>query len=166
MTKNKLLSAFGLAIVPFLFSCTASGLDGRLDKIEERVTELEAAISSVNDNATTVNSMYRKNLLIHGYEVKHDAKGNETGYDLTFSDGTIAHIIFGNKADGKAPILGVDRDGNWAYSIDGGEHFLKVEGADTPGSEDGYTPRMSVDKNGFWTISTDGGQGSGGKPCV
>ncbi len=158
MTKNKLLSAFGLAIVPFLFSCTASGLDGRLDKIEERVTELEAAISSVNDNATTVNSMYRKNLLIHGYEVKHDANGNETGYDLTFSDGTVAHIIFGEKADGKAPILGVDRDGDWAYSIDGGDHFLKVEGADTPGSEDGYTPRMSVDKNGFWTISTDGGQ--------
>lgn len=29
-----MLSALGLAIVPFLFSCTASGLDGRLDKIE------------------------------------------------------------------------------------------------------------------------------------
>ena len=141
-----MLSALGLAIVPFLFSCTASGLDGRLDKIEERVTELEAAISNVNDNTTTVNSLYRKNLLIQGYEAKHDEKGNETGYDLTFSDGTVAHIIFGDKADGKTPILGVDRDGDWAYSIDGGDHFLKVEGADTPGSEDGYATSLHRQK--------------------
>lgn len=158
MIKDKILSALVLTTVTVLFSCTAGNLDGRLDEIDDRLSSLEASISKVNDNATAVNAMYRKNLLISEFKQKLDGGGNEIGYDLTFSDGSVARIVYGTKVEGSAPIIGVDRDGDWAFSIDGGEHFLKVPGAETPGSEDGHTPRASIDKYGFWIVSTDGGQ--------
>ncbi len=158
MIGNKTLSALVLAVIAALSSCSVSNLENRIDELDGRLAALEEAVTKVNDNITTVNALYRKNLLISEFKAKVDGGGNETGYDLSFSDGTVASIVYGDKIEGSAPIIGVDRDGDWAVSVDGGEHFTKVEDADTPGSEDGYTPRISVDRYGFWIVSSDGGQ--------
>ena len=72
MIKDKILSALVLTTVTVLFSCTAGNLDGRLDEIDDRLSSLEASISKVNDNATAVNAMYRKNLLISEFKQKLD----------------------------------------------------------------------------------------------
>lgn len=75
MIKDKILSALVLATVTILFSCTAGNFDGRLDEIDGRLSSLEASISKVNDNATAVNAMYRKNLLISEFKQKLDGGG-------------------------------------------------------------------------------------------
>lgn len=85
------------------------------------------------------------------------APGGGIGYDLTLSSGEVLHVIYGDCLEGVAPVLGVDKDGDWTYSIDGGETFVKISSTEKPGSENGYTPQISVDAYGFWLISIDGG---------
>lgn len=159
MSTNMLpILTIGTLLLSALPACTSADFSGKLDGLELRMEKLESSVSKVNDNATAVNTLYRKNILISEYRKTTDASGKETGYDLTFSNGETAHIIFGEKIEGSAPILGVDRDGDWAVSVDGGRTFVKVDECGKPGSEDGYTPRTSIDRNGFWLVSTDGGQ--------
>ena len=157
MIEKMALTALWGVTAMLTLSCTTSNLETRIDELDGRLAVLESLVSKVNDNATAVNALYRKNLLISEFspEVKD---GKEVGYALTFSDGTVAHIVYGEETEGNAPIIGVDRDGDWAVSVDGGENFTKVEGTDKPGSEDGCTPRTSIDKYGFWIVSVDGGR--------
>lgn len=138
-------------IVVVIASCRKDSLNGRLDGLESRIKELEETISKINDNTLAVNALYRKNILITSFKL------NENGYDLSLSSGEVLHITYGDKIDGLAPIVGIDEDGEWAISNDGGKSFTKIPDAALPGSKNGSTPLVRVDKYGFWNISLDGG---------
>ena len=70
--------------------------------------------------------MYRKNLLIHGYEVKHDAKGNETQYSVDLND----NVTKMTQANG----------GEYTYSYDKAGRLKSMT------SPLGYTKNFSYDK--------------------
>lgn len=153
---RKIINIVSAFLLIGLVSCSHQEMYDKLSDLESRIAALEDVYSEINTNATALNVLYRQNILITGYE-DLTQNGSMVGYKLKFSDGQVATITLGSKMEGMAPMLGFDEYGRWAYSVDGGESFVTIEGAASPGAVDGKTPKISVDKYGFWIISIDGG---------
>ena len=139
-------------------------LETRLDNIDERVAALEETVGQINSNALAVSKFIQENTLIVRYtELDH-------GYQLSLSDGTEITITDGVTAPGIVPVIGIDKDGNWIMSIDGGNTFTPIKGAANAFKETGQTPLFKIDADGYWMVSTDGGNsyslitGKDGKP--
>ena len=146
-------------------SCTdTSEVEERIDSLEQRVSELEDAAGAVNKNAWAISKLYRDGITIAGFD------RTQTGYRLTLSDGTPVEITFGAGVDCPVPVLGVDSEGAWIVSLDGGTSWAQVEGAANSRDGDGDVPQVRVDEYGFWQVSIDGGStwtrlaDSSGKP--
>ncbi len=148
ITSRLIIVASALIIV----SCVSPEYSKKLDRLEKRIVYLEDLIAMINDNATAANELYRTNILISDYSK------TDHGYDLALSDGQVLHITYGIEMEGVAPILGVNSEGKWIISTDGGKTFTEVAGSSKPGAQNGTSPRVSIDADGFWIISTDGGK--------
>ncbi len=153
---KKYLYFIPLILTFVLQACASDDLEQRVSSLEERVSALETVYGEINDNATALNVLYRKNLLILKYEERLE-DGKIVGYDLKLSDGSDISITYGKNVDGVAPMVGIDDQGKWVFSIDGGRTYTEIGGAASPWSEDGKSPVVSVDKYGFWQISLDSG---------
>jgi len=149
------LLAYGLAIAAsFLVSCKkdTSSLESRVEDLEARVAALEETVSSINDNATALGKFLKESIRIVGYEKL------DYGYTLSLSDGTEVTVTYGTDSPSTIPILGVNSDGEWIVSVDGGETFTVIEGADNALANDGVTPQVKVSEDSYWLISYDGGE--------
>ncbi|MGN1211925.1 MAG: PL29 family lyase N-terminal domain-containing protein [Candidatus Cryptobacteroides sp.] len=126
-------------------------LTSRMDDLEKRIADLENAVSATNANALAASKLLKENTLILGYE--------KTEYGYIFSiEGENVEVIFGTEAPGIVPLVGVDANGNWIMSTDGGESWSKITGASNAFCEPGATPQVKTDADGYWCISTDGGK--------
>ena len=136
-----------------IVSCSdTSDLETRLENLEGRIASLEETVGEVNDNAIAIRRLYQENTLIVGLtELEH-------GYELELSDGTTIRITDGASAPGIVPVIGLDAEGNWVMSLDGGETFTSIKGAANAFSQTGQTPQVKVDAEGFWLVSIDGGK--------
>lgn len=139
-------------------------LEARADALDGRIEALEKAVTTANDNAVALSRLLDEKILITGYEAK------DHGYILSLSDGTSVNVTYGLTAPSVVPMLGVDRDGNWIMSVDGGETFTEVSKTHSAIPEDGATPEIAVNADDNWVISYDNGEtwneilGENGKP--
>lgn len=133
-------------------SCDTSVLQEKLDNLEQRISDMEVTVGSINDNTTAIRALMSGNIRIVGLEKE------DFGYTLSLSDGTEIKVTYGSEAPELIPIIGIDKDGNWIMSYDGGETFTVIEKASDAFAEDGVTPLVKIDAEGFWTISYDGGE--------
>lgn len=124
-------------------------LNARLDAVE---TELEALNSSIQHFQEALNGK----ILITGY------KKNEKGdYTLSLSNGEEL-VVFGGQPQGEIPTLGINKDGNWIYTLDGVTKVVVDEkGNPCPAKpqdgKDGKTPTISIDKDGYWCYAIGDG---------
>ncbi|MGN0191305.1 MAG: DUF4955 domain-containing protein, partial [Candidatus Cryptobacteroides sp.] len=121
-------------------------------------------VGVVNSNATALRGIFKEGIRIVGFEE------DSYGYVLSLSDGTEVEVCFGQTAPAIMPVLSIDEDGRWVYSLDKGETYQPVQGASYVDAEDGFTPQVKISAEGYWLISIDGGEtwseipGADGKP--
>lgn len=133
-------------------SCDTSLLEEKLDNLEQKISDMEVIVGDINGNTTAIRKLMTDNIRIVGIEEE------EFGYTLALTDGTEISITYGAKAPAVIPIIGIDKDGNWVMSYDGGETFNIIEKAAGAFTEDGVTPTVKVDQDGYWNISYDNGK--------
>ena len=150
MNIRKLL--FAAVLLPLsLSSCSKTAqLEERLSGVEEKVAALENVVGQMNSDIIAARKIMQ-GVMVVGMTEK------ENGYRLEFSDGTAIDVTFGAQAGGITPLIGVDSEGNWTYSLDG-KTFQKIEGASPAAETEGNTPLVRVDGNGWWSASVDGGK--------
>lgn len=166
MLFRKILTCF--VLVPALislFSCTRiESIEKELDDIEEKLSSIENDLGAVNNNAIALGKFVKGNMLIVGYEA------SENGYELSLSDGSKLKVTYGDKAPKIIPLIGIDSNGDWICSYDGGKTFSVIAGASNIKKEDGITPMAGIDAENYWIISLDAGKtwkrplGPNGKP--
>lgn len=136
--------------------------DKEIDKLKDRVTQLEETVKQINsslEQLQTIVSALENGDYITGIEQLEDG----SGYSITFAKG--GTITVKNGKDGKdAPVIGIrqDNDGTWYWTItrDGKEEFLEIDGKKVPVSgKDGVTPIIGVNDEGYWTIDMKDGRG-------
>jgi len=126
-------------------------VNGRIDVLNEKVTALEGTVSAINKNTIAAREIVKDGITIAGFQ------NTSTGYKITLSDGQVLEITFGAGLTGVVPVVGVDADGNWIVSTDGGKTWKPVEGAGNVRSGDGCVPMVQVDQYGYWNFSVDNG---------
>ncbi len=153
-----LLCAFALP------SCeTSDGIQEEIDAITEQVIALENSVASINSDIVALHKLLDESLRIVGV-TQHD-----TYYVIEFSDGSNIHITLGEKIPALVPLMNIDEDGYWIYSLDGGTTYNRLLQNGEPVSAwaiydeqhqeqaVGITPQLKIDTNGYWLVSYDGG---------
>ena len=150
-----------LSLVGVLFlavSCNKyddSDLWSKVNSIDQRVTDIENALSQMNQNisaiSTTLNALKNN---VYVTNVKEIADG----YVITFSDGQVITVNHGKDgADGLTPRIG--SNGNWW--IGNTDTGVKAEGADGKDGNNGLTPHIGINGN-WWIGNTDTGVSASG----
>ena len=124
-------------------------LESRLDGIEDKVEALEEVVRQINDNAIAAYTLITEGQIVMDVHAYDDG----TLYRIDMSDGSSIDIYVAEDGGGITPVIGVDENGNWIYSIDGGTEWTTVDGTASA------TPQFRVNTDGAWEISTDGGTG-------
>lgn len=105
-----------------------SGINGRVDDLENRVTELEKLVSDLNTTVQSLSTLVRD--LQDDIRVVSMTTLEAGGYELTLSNGQVLTIKDGE--DGKEPSIGVkeDENGTLCWTVNG--DFLKNGEANVP----------------------------------
>ena len=148
--KHYLLSAW--LLIPLLCACQKTeALQERMDALSQRVDALEDAVAAANSNAIALGKFLRgDDILIVSYEK------TASGYTLELSDGTRVDVTYGADLAAIVPVVGIDAEGNWTLSLDGGKTFAPIRGADPVSDKEGRTPQIRINADGCWEISLDG----------
>lgn len=166
--KKFLLGIFCLALT--VSACQKTDdLWEEVGSLKMRVAQLESEVGKINSSISALYALVQESTLVVG------CRQTDTGYVLELSDGTSVSVLLGDRVEALVPILGVDAEGLWIYSLDNGETFqplLDGKGEPVsarPASDDGTSPRLRVDAEGYWEVSYDGGASwekllAGGEP--
>ncbi len=156
MTRHlKLMFAGILAAMSCLISCTdISEIEDRLSAMEDMTAQIEEDVAKNNANISALKKLLADQTFIINVMVREDG----TGYDLELSDGTTVSIYVREDGSGVTPVIGIDNDGNWIMSLDGGKTWTVIEGSSNAFGEDAPVPQIRVNADGCWEISIDGGK--------
>lgn len=153
MRKNFLFVA---AVLCMLSGCKYDDLEDRVDELENRLEIVEKTLGDMNSNISSLQAIVEAQ---KDGKFVSDIKEVETGYIITFSDGTKITLKHGKDGnDGSSPVIGVKEfEGEiyWTITIDGDTKFIENNGQKIPVS--GKTPIMGVDREGYWTVDTGNG---------
>lgn len=151
MGRSLVISFF--SILCLFASCNrVAELEERMDVLSRKITTLEEDVALVNNNAVAIGKFLK------GDDIRILAYKESPGtYTLELSDGTTIKVTYGKIGQGMVPILMIDENGNWVVSVDGGETFDQVYGADTATGNDGASPQIRISDEGYWQVSMDGG---------
>lgn len=140
-----------------------SGINDRIDNLEERVKTLEDTVAALNQDIAGVQTLV--GAMQNNVYISKIVEG-ETGYDVYFTNGEKITISDGKAgedgADGATITVKQDEDGEyyWAMTYEGETTFIEdPEGNKLP--VDGNTPLMRVvmeGETGYWEASYDGGE--------
>ena len=161
---NKLFLWIAAVSAFVLQSCeNTDGIRDEIENLRDRVAALESKIGSVNTSIEALHRLMDESTIIVG------VKSNATGYEIELSDGTKLPVILGEKIEALVPVMGIDAEGYWTVSLEGGANPKRLEvdgeyvsawpvagGEHKPGAE-GITPRLKVSADGEWLVSLDGG---------
>lgn len=148
---NRLKAPICLAITGLLgFSCAdTADLENRLNDLEGRLDDIETEISAANAEINAMSSLAKSGIFIVGYtELEH-------GYRLDLSSTESSQSIevtYGEELGTDSILLGIDEDGNWTVSTDGGQTSTPVEGADNARNPESAVPEVTVDSENYWCI--------------
>lgn len=144
MKHYKLFLLFGLWTLLFA-ACNTDDLEKDIDALNERVTNMEAQVQSLNDNMNIVRVMLDGNKTITNYSVSGEI------YTLTLSNGETLTLTPGVVGSNNPPIS-ISEAGTWV--IDGkdtGKRALATNGVDAA-----VTPQFKIENNAWW-VSYDNG---------
>lgn len=152
---NRLLFCIATTLSVVLQSCDKTDdLRAGIDDLHDRVTALETTIlGTLNSDIASLRRLMDEATVIVGQTP------TDEGYRLELSDGTRLDIVLGRKVGALVPVLGIDEEGYWIFSLDQGATFRRLMSDGEPVSaltEDGATPRVRVDAEGYWEVSADG----------
>ncbi len=151
---KKTLTLFLSALAAWGCEYDDTGLWDRTDELDERLTAVEKRLDEMNGEITALRTIVEA--VENGKYVK-EVERTDTGYIITFSDGSTITLMNGRDGD-DAPVIGIaaDDEGNywWTVTENGRTEWLTDdEGNRLPVSgEKGITPRMGVDGEGYWTV--------------
>ena len=161
---NKLFLWIAAATALMLQSCeNTDGIRDELESLRDRVVALESKVGSVNTAIEALHKLMDESTVIVG------VAPNVKGYEIELSDGTRLPVVLGEKIEALVPVMGIDGEGYWTVSLDGGANSKRLEvggeyvsawpvagGEHRPGAE-GVTPKLKVSDDGTWLVSLDGG---------
>ena len=111
---------------------------------------LETQVDALNGNIEALQALY-SGATISKVEVV-DGK-----YVITLTNGEVIELVQGSEAEAVIPVIGIDENGMWQVSYDGGKTFTSLGVKAEAG--DGVTPQFRVDEaTGYWQVSYDGGK--------
>ena len=127
-------------------------LKSRLDDVDQRLTEVESKVASLNTQLTKLQELIDGKLFITGIEK------NEDGANVISFVNAYGELSTITLSDGKTPDISVKQaaDGKWYWTLNG-EWLLDSNGNTIPVTgERGVTPSMKIE-NGKWYVSYDHG---------
>lgn len=146
---KKLFNLFAVALLcGAMWSCEYDDSDlwNKVEQIDERLSTLEAAVKTANEDLDALNRLV---LAMKNSVTISNVVATENGYTIKFSNGTEAKIS--NGKDGiNAPAISVKQDGSgvWCWALDGkiievDGKPLKAEGTD---GAPGFTPKVRINE--------------------
>ena len=164
---NKLFLWIAAASAFVLQSCQKTdGIQDEIDSLRDRVAALEAEVGNVNASIMALHKLMDESLVIVGVEPAE----NGDGYEVKFSDGKSYPVINAEEIKGSVtPVMGIDKEGCWTISLDGGATSVRIESNGEPvsawpvaGGEHqenavGVTPQLQVSTDGTWQVNLGNG---------
>ncbi|OUQ54813.1 hypothetical protein B5E60_00520 [Alistipes sp. An116] len=147
--KKYLILLFVAAAAVFQSCDNNDDLWDAIDDLKGRVQALETQVDALNNNVEAMKALYNGGATI--------SEVSETGgtYTLKLTNGTTLTLTQGSEAEAVIPVVSIDAQGNWQYSVDSGKNFISLNVNAV--AEDGVTPQFRVDeKTGVWQINTTG----------
>ena len=147
-----------LTILSIVALVSCSGLNDRLDSLEERVSKLESQCEWMNSDIealrSVVDALDKADFV---QSVKPIQSGGKTiGYTLEFRKSPSIDIYLGTDG-GNVPQMGIRKDGDTYYWTMGDGWLLDDEGNRIRvNPESGNIPQFKTEDGGWW-ISCDGG---------
>ena len=149
-----------LPVFLVLLSACTGPVQAELDETYARLEALQKEAGLVNRELTSLNQILVELDTDHTVNAVSPVEG--VGYDLSFKDGKVVRITFGEDGtDGRVIPLGVrmEEDSVYYWTVDG-EFLLDADGnkvrAGARQGVDGIVPQFKVE-DGSWWISVDGG---------
>lgn len=154
MRNGKRVSLF--CCVVFVFISVLSSCEENHDELRADIEQLEKRVDSLegwaNGMIGTLQSLER---LSQGDRIVGVTE-ETSGYTIELSDGKSVHFATAKSVEGTVPYIGIDDEGYWVSSADGGENYSRLlNGAGeyiSANSVEGVTPVLRVSKEGFWQI--------------
>lgn len=144
--KKYLILLFVAAAAVFQSCDNNDDLWDAIDDLKSRVQALETQVNALNDNVKALQTLYS------GATVS-EVKNEDGKCTITLTDGKTLTLV--SDIDALVPVVSIDADGNWQYSIGGGEpQPLNVKAV----AEDGKTPTFQVDDEGYWQVNLGDGK--------
>ncbi len=163
---SKLLRFFASLILIFCFTAcyNDTALWRDVNKLRERVTDLETTVNQLNWSIQTLKN------LVSALESKvyvESVLPSEEGYTLVFSNGTVAKLRHGTQGqDGQTPIVAAalfnqvycwtvtyGQTTSWLTDAQGNKlPVCGKDGSDGLAGEPGITPELKIDDEGYWRI--------------
>lgn len=152
MKKFFIILASVAAAVLMNTACTQdlTGIEDRLESLEERVAAMVLSVNALNDNVKALQAF---------------AESGQTVKSIT-SNGNVYTITLGNNEEYKITVenklnVSIDKDGYW--TVDGKQILYDGKpvsavgkpGEDGAAGEPGKTPIFGVDEEGYWTVKYD-----------
>ena len=148
---KKYLILFFVALAASFQSCDNNDdLWDAIDDLKSRVQALETQVDALNGNIEALQALY-------GGATISEVEVVDGKYVITLTNGETIELVQGSEAEAVIPVIGIDENGMWQVSYDGGKTFtslgVKAE------AEDGVTPQFRVNETtGCWQVSYDGGK--------
>ena len=147
---KKYLILFFVAAAAAFQSCNNNDdLWDAIDDLKSRVQALETQVDALNNNVEAMKALY------NGGATISEVSETDGTYTLKLTNGTTLTLTQGSEAEAVIPVVSIDGQGNWQYSVDGGKSFIALNVNAV--AEDGVTPQFRVDEaTGLWQINTTG----------
>lgn len=162
--KHTMMYLFASASIALGGCQDLSGIEGDIDNLKDKVSDLEQSINSLRQ-------AYEAGKIITSVEPLATA-GTTLGYRVIFSDGSTITIHNGanglDGADAITPMLKIDEEGYWCASYDGGVTYARMttpdgkpifsRGADGENGNDGLDgaagicARVVIDDKGYYSF--------------
>ena len=147
--KKYLILLFVAAAAVFQSCDNNDDLWDAIDDLKGRVQALETQVDALNNNVEAMKALYNEGATIS------EVSETDGTYTLKLTNGTTLTLTQGSEAEAVIPVVSIDAQGNWQYTVDGGKSFISLNVNAV--AEDGVTPQFRVDETtGVWQINTTG----------
>jgi hypothetical protein len=131
-----------------------------LTDVENDVKELQKTVNDLQEAVSALQLAYQNGKVIESVQPLND--NSETGWDITFSDGSSIRLENGKDGEsgenGITPYLMIDSEGYWCVSYDNGNTFNKISDKDgntfQSGGKEGISIRVVINEDGYYTYET------------